>query len=332
MTCASCATGWKSAQATARRDDATVNLATETATVSGDTDIASVQRAIEKTGFGMPTETFALAITGMTCASCSSRVEKALAKVPGVLGASVNLATERATIQVAQGTSAAALIAAVERAAMAPDCRRRPATRRLPRRAPCRLVAGGPGDRPVAATDCPCSAICSARTRCCPLLQWVLATPVQFWLGVARFYRAGWKSTACRQRQHGPAGGGGHQRRVWLSVYLLLTRADPMHLYFEASAVVISLVLLGKWLETRAKRQTTEAIRALQALRPSPPRAPRRRRPRPADRRTACRRCGGDRPGERVPVDGEIVEGSSQVDESLLTGESLPVDKQPATR
>ena len=103
------------------------------------------------------------------------------------------------------------------------------------------------------------------------------------------------------------------------------------HLYFEASAVVITLVLLGKWLETRAKRQTTEAIRALQALRPAVARI----RTGDGDREIAIDavprgRCGGcEARGERIPVDGQIVEGSSHLDESMLTGESLPVPKQP---
>ncbi|HWR77416.1 MAG TPA: copper ion binding protein, partial [Thiobacillus sp.] len=117
MTCASCATRVeKVLKQLPGVTEATVNLATEIATISGETDAASVQRAIEKAGFSMPTESFTFDITGMTCASCSARVEKALNKVPGVLDASVNLATERATVKVAQGTSAATLIAAVERA------------------------------------------------------------------------------------------------------------------------------------------------------------------------------------------------------------------------
>ncbi|MGB9128094.1 MAG: heavy metal-associated domain-containing protein, partial [Thiobacillus sp.] len=106
MTCASCATRVeKVLKQLPGVTDATVNLATETATISGATDAASVQRAIEKAGFSVPTESLTLSITGMTCASCSSRVEKALAKVPGVLEASVNLATEQASVKLTQGTS-----------------------------------------------------------------------------------------------------------------------------------------------------------------------------------------------------------------------------------
>ena len=160
-------------------------------------------------------------------------------------------------------------------------------------------------------------------------LQMALATPVQFWLG-ARFYRAGWKALRAGSGNMDLLVAVGTSAAYGLSVYLLLTRADAMHLYFEASAVVISLVLLGKWLEARAKRQTTEAIRALQALRPLTARV----RLDGVDRDVPIDAIRvGDlvviRPGERVPVDGEIVEGTSQVDESMLTGESLPVDKQP---
>jgi len=116
MTCASCAARVeKVLKQLPGVTEATVNLATEIATVVGDTDMASVQRAIEKAGFSVPTESLKLDIIGMTCASCSARVEKALNKVPGVLDASVNLATEQATATLAQGTSTAALIAAVAR-------------------------------------------------------------------------------------------------------------------------------------------------------------------------------------------------------------------------
>jgi P-type Cu+ transporter len=332
MTCASCsARVEKVLKQLPGVTDATVNLATEVATISGETDVAAVQRAIEKAGFSMPTESFTLAITGMTCASCSARVEKALAKVPGVLDASVNLATEQATIQVAQGTSAASLIAAVERAGYG-------AQLPLPTgAAPAAPTHALPDWWPVAL------ALTLSLPLVAPMLgslfgahwmlpgwwQMALATPVQFWLG-ARFYRAGWKALRAGSGNMDLLVAVGTSAAYGLSVYLLLTRPDPMHLYFEASAVVISLVLLGKWLEARAKRQTTEAIRALQALRPLTARV----RLDGVDRDLPIEAIRvGDivviRPGERVPVDGVIEEGASQVDESLLTGESLPVDKQP---
>ncbi len=116
MTCASCSARLeKVLKQLPGVTDATVNLATETAAVSGDTDMASVERAVKKAGFSVPTESLKLDIVGMTCATCSGRVEKALNKVPGVLDASVNLATEQATVKLAKGTSTASLIAAVER-------------------------------------------------------------------------------------------------------------------------------------------------------------------------------------------------------------------------
>jgi Cu+-exporting ATPase len=331
MTCASCSARVERVlKQLPGVTDATVNLATETVTVSGETDLVSVQRAIEKAGFSMPTESFVFDITGMTCASCSARVEKALAKVAGVLEASVNLATEQATIKVAQGVPAAALIAAVERAGYGAQL---PQSAGEAAAAPARAL---PDWWPVAlaiALSLPLvvpmfGSLVGAHWMLPGWLQWLLATPVQFWLG-ARFYRAGWKALRAGSGNMDLLVAVGTSAAYGLSVYLLLTRADAMHLYFEASAVVISLVLLGKWLEARAKRQTTEAIRALQALRPLTARV----RLDGVDRDLPIDAIRvGDlvviRPGERVPVDGEVIEGESQIDESMLTGESLPVDKQ----
>ena len=332
MTCASCAARVeKVLKQLPGVTEATVNLATEIATVAGDTDMASVQRAIEKAGFSVPTESLKLDILGMTCASCSARVEKALNKVAGVLDASVNLATEQATVKLTQGTSTAALIAAVERAgyeARLPHTTAAPSTlpaRTLPDWWPVALAIGLslPLITPMFA------GLLGAHWMLPGWLQLVLATPVQFWLG-ARFYRAGWKALRAGSGNMDLLVAVGTSAAYGLSLYLLLTHAGAMHLYFEASAVVISLVLLGKWLEARAKRQTTEAIRALQALRPTTARV--RLDGVDRDMPIDAIRVGDMvviRPGERVPVDGEVTEGESQVDESLLTGESLPVDKQP---
>jgi len=335
MTCASCSTRVEKAlKQLPGVTDATVNLATETATVSGDTDLESVQRAIEKAGFSVPTDSVKLDISGMTCATCSARVEKALARVPGVFEASVNLATEQASVKLAQGTSAAALIAAVERAGYgaqlpAPSGEAAAApVRTLPDWWPVALamVLSLPLVLPMAAS------LFGAHWMLPGWLQWLLATPVQFWLG-ARFYRAGWKALRAGSGNMDLLVAVGTSAAYGLSVYLLLTAPGTMHLYFEASAVVISLVLLGKWLETRAKRQTTAAIRALQALRPATARV----RHDGVDRDLPIEAIRiGDvvviRPGERVPVDGEIIEGTSQIDESMLTGESLPVDRQPGDK
>ncbi|OJZ18319.1 MAG: copper-translocating P-type ATPase [Thiobacillus sp. 65-29] len=332
MTCASCSARLeKVLRQLPGVTDATVNLATETATVSGEAELAAVTQAIERAGFSVPMETLTLGISGMTCASCSTRVEKALNKVPGVLEASVNLATEQATVKVALGTSAAALIAAVERAGYGAQLPLPSgAAEVVPRRAlpdwwpvALALALSLPLVTPMFAS------LAGVHWMLPGWLQWLLATPVQFWLG-ARFYRAGWKALIAGSGNMDLLVAVGTSAAYGLSVYLLLTDGATTHLYFEASAMVISLVLLGKWLEARAKRQTTEAIRALQALRPVTARV----RHDGVDRDLPIDAVRvGDlvviRPGERVPVDAQVVEGTSQVDESMLTGESLPVDKQP---
>jgi Cu+-exporting ATPase len=270
-----------------------------------------------------------LTIEGMTCASCVGRVEKALAKVPGVLSAEVNLATE--TARVTGGGDSAALIAAVQRAGYG-------AHLHVEREAPAALplwpvLTAAALSLPLVV---PMLADLFGRHWMLPgWLQLALATPVQFWLG-ARFYVAGWKALRAGSGNMDLLVALGTSAGYGLSVFELL-RSDSgamPHLYFEASAVVITLVLLGKWLEARAKRQTTEAIRALQALRPETARV------RTADGREEERPIAqvavGDlvvvRPGERVAVDGEVVEGTSELDESLITGESLPVPRHAGER
>jgi Cu+-exporting ATPase len=165
-------------------------------------------------------------------------------------------------------------------------------------------------------------------------LQLTLATPVQFWLG-ARFYKAGWKALRAGAGNMDLLVAIGTSAAYGLSVYLVLVHGEHgmPHLYFEASAVVITLVLLGKWMEARAKRQTTEAIRALNALRPETARL--RRDGVDRDVPVSEVRVGDlvvVRPGERIAVDGEILEGATEVDESLITGESLPVNKHTGDR
>jgi Cu+-exporting ATPase len=174
-----------------------------------------------------------------------------------------------------------------------------------------------------------------------PWVQWLLATPVQFWLG-ARFYRAGWAALRQRSGNMDQLVALGTSAAYGLSVYLWLTHGiehaghegmEGPHLYFEASAVVISLVLLGKWLEARAKRQTGSALRALERLRPAT--AHLLRGGVEVDVPVGLLRPGDlvrVRPGERLPVDGEVHEGRSDIDNSLLTGESLPVARGPGDR
>ncbi len=165
-------------------------------------------------------------------------------------------------------------------------------------------------------------------------VQFALATPVQFLLG-ARFYVAAWKAVRAGAGNMDLLVAIGTSAGYGLSVYQWLSAAPGTtpHLYFEASAVVIALVLLGKYLESRAKRQTASAIRALEALRPD--RALRVIDGVEQDVAISQLRLGDAvlvKPGERFPVDGEVLEGRSHADEALITGESLPVVKQPGDR
>ncbi|MFC3914155.1 heavy metal translocating P-type ATPase [Pseudaeromonas sharmana] len=337
MSCASCVSRLE--RLLARQPgvvQVSVNLASEQAQLqlTPGTTLRALISAVEQAGFQVPTQTWQLDIGGMSCAGCASRIERLLAKQSSVIDASVNLATEQAHITALATLPATQLTHLIEQAGFqarlqaqspAPHAGDSPSfwpwligvTLTLPLLLPMLLAPFGiDWTLPVA-------------------LQFLLATPVQFWLG-ARFYRAGWLALR--------AGGGnmdllvaiGTSAAYGLSVYLAVTagqhHASP-HLYFETSAVVITLVRLGKWLEARARQQTSSAIRALQALQPE----------------VACvMRAGreqtlplsalviGDRvrvrAGERIPVDGVVVEGISEVDESLLTGESLPVTKQGGDR
>lgn len=333
MTCASCATRVENAlSAVPGVLSAALNLATERAAVTTDADTPfhSLVEAVKKAGYTVTGETVDLAISGMTCASCASRVEKALQHVPGVISASVNLATEKARIEYASGVTAAVLIAAIRKAGYDAAVVDSTETAATPDRLPSwwRVAAAALLSIPLVL---PMLAMPFGSEWALPgWIQLAFATPVQFWLG-ARFYRAGWKAARAGAGNMDLLVALGTSAAYGLSLYMLWVHSadSPMqHLYFESSAVIITLVLLGKWLEERAKRQTVAAIRALESLRPS---------------MAIVRRDGIDRevpvadvrrgdmfivrPGDRVPVDGKICEGNSHLDQSLLTGESLPVWK-----
>ena len=276
-----------------------------------------------------------IGIGGMTCASCVSRVEKALKKVPGVDTASVNLATESARIAFAPSDQMEArLRRAVRDAGYEP--RAADAAIDAPDASPwAGFMPVGIGLVLSAPLVLPMIADLFGKHWMLPALwQFLLATPVQFILG-ARFYKGAWGAIKARTGNMDLLVALGTTAGWALSMWLWLT-AEPdtmVHLYFEGSAVVITLVLLGKWLESRAKRQTTSAIRALHALRPE-----------------IAHLMGLDgeidvpvaevlvgdklvvKPGERFPVDGTVLEGQTQVDESMLTGEPLPVGKEVGSK
>ncbi|MBO9538488.1 heavy metal translocating P-type ATPase [Herbaspirillum sp.] len=285
------------------------------------------------------TREFSLDIEGMSCASCVNRVEKALKKVPGVSAVSVNLATETASISTLDDVPLPTLIAAVEKAgyqasahAQPEDAPQKKASPALPSWWPVALSAALSLPLVLPMLLMPFG----VQLELPPLWQWLLATPVQFWLGW-RFYRAGWGALRARSGNMDLLVALGTSAAYGLSLYQWLgtqsmdghAMAAP-HLYFESAAVVITLVLLGKWLETRAKRQTADAIAALNALRPDSARV--RRDGRDLDVPLAQVRVGDLvvlRAGERVPVDGVVCEGRSHLDESMLTGESRPQEKEP---
>ncbi|MBU0892036.1 MAG: heavy metal translocating P-type ATPase [Gammaproteobacteria bacterium] len=276
---------------------------------------------------------FDLGIGGMTCASCVGRVERALRKVPGVQEATVNLATESARI-------AFALDAGADGAAMEAQLRRAVRNAGYEPRAAGQEEAfedASPwaGFMPVgiglllsAPLVLPMVGDLFGQHWMLPAwVQFLLATPVQFILG-ARFYKAGWHALKALSGNMDLLVSMGTSAGWGLSVWLWLTAHEghAPHLYFEASAVVVTLVLLGKWLEARAKRQTTAAIRALHALRPDVVHL--LSKSGEVDVPVAEVLVGDQlvvRPGERIPVDGTVHEGHTQVDESMLTGEPLPV-------
>ncbi|KKX58031.1 heavy metal translocating P-type ATPase [Pseudomonas putida] len=338
MTCASCAGRVERALSKVIGASAvSVNLATEQARVQAPVDsLPALMDAVEKAGYSVPQQRLELSIDGMTCASCVGRVERALSKVPGVKSVSVNLANERAHLELLGQVDPQTLIAAVSKAGYA--------------------ASVWQDDQPHIDTQqsrlqrerwALIAAIALALPLVLPMLlqpfgvhwmlpawvQFALATPVQFIFG-ARFYVAAWKAVRAGAGNMDLLVALGTSAGYGLSLYEWATAAGGMpHLYFEASAVVIALVLLGKYLESRAKRQTASAIRALEALRPE--RAIQVIDGREQEVAISALRLDDlvmIKPGERFPVDGEVVEGQSHADEALISGESLPVPKQPGDK
>ena len=333
MTCATCAVRIEKVLSALPGVQATVNLSSEHADIEFDrTQItpAALAQAVEQAGYEVPHETRELAISGMTCATCAGRVEAALKRAPGVTRAEVNLASEKASVEGIAGLLRPSdLVAAVWQAGYDAD-----------------LLTGDRGrDRAIVAADerrlrRETWRIVAAVVLSTPLLlpmfgimlpgwlQFLLATPVQFVIGW-RFYVGAWRALRARTGNMDLLVSLGTSAAYFYSLYLMLAGPPGTHLYFEAAAVVIALIMVGRWLEARAKRSTTAAIQALMSLRPE---------------RARIEREGGEievpvadvavgdviivRPGERIPVDALVLSGRSEVDESLLTGESLPVAKQ----
>lgn len=338
MTCASCS--GRLGRVLAKVDgveEASVDLTLERATVrlAGGSSSAALVEAIEGAGFSVPPESVRLAIDGMTCASCSGRVEKVLRRLEGVVTANVNLASEVASVAYVPGrVDVDRLIGAIEaagygatKASSAEEDRRarEEAEQHADRRDALLLGFSAlltvPLVLPMLATP-----FLGEMPMLSGWIQVALATPVQGVAG-ARFYRGALGALRAGAANMDVLVALGTSAAYGLSLVQLLSGGG--HLYFESSASVITLILLGKTLESRAKRRTTTALRALLELRPA---------------RARVQRDGslvevlvdavgaGEtvvvRPGERVPVDGEVIQGASELDESLLTGESLPVARE----
>jgi len=325
---------------------AAVNLANATARIGGAVDLPDLIAAVEQTGFAAsPRDTGALAtagelelgVEGMTCASCVGRVEGALGAVAGVETANVNLANGRARVTLGTGNAgAAALLAAVEQAGYAAHVISDPGAEEREREARAAetlrrdlwtvSLAGLltlPFVLQMAATPLGLSLALP------PWLQWLLASAVQFGAG-ARFYGPAWRALKAKSGNMELLVVMGTLAAYGLSLWQwAVAEVATPHLYFEASAAVVTLVLLGRVLEARAKRGAAEAMRALGKLRPERAQVLRdgREFQVPTDALVV-----GDvtlvRPGERFPADGEVIDGATQADESLLTGESRPLDKR----
>ncbi|MCI0399291.1 MAG: heavy metal translocating P-type ATPase [Chloroflexi bacterium] len=351
MTCANCvATVERNAKKVAGVSEAVVNFANEKVTITYDPAVARPQEVIERihrAGYQVPTATVVLPLQGMTCANCANTIQRRLNKVDGVLEATVNLASEKATVTYAVGaTGRAELVAAVRQAGYdvveaqggeeledAEAAAREAEIRHQWRR----FIVGAIFSFPLLILSMARDFGLLGAWGHAGWVNWLfflMATPVQFYVGWD-YYTGGYKSLRNGSANMdvlvamGSSAAYFYSVAVLVAVSLLGSHALGMHVYFETSAVIITLIVLGKLLEARAKGHTSEAIKKLMGLRAKTARVERNgvERDIPIEEVVT-----GDvvivRPGEKIPVDGRVVEGRSAVDESMITGESLPVDKK----
>jgi len=337
MTCATCAaTIQKGLSKLHGVERAEVNFASEKASIEYDparVPLSKIKNTISQLGYGAATSKSIFPVSGMTCASCVSRVEQALSGVPGVISVNVNLASEKATVEYIEGTDLADLRRAVREAGY--ELGAEAATLEDVTTASQREIKNLRNRLIVAAVLAAAimALMWTPSFTGKPYLLWALATPVQFWAGW-RFYRGAWGAlrhlTADMNTLIAVGTSAAYFYSAVATVFPGLFAADgrEVHLYFDTSAMIVTLILLGRFLEARAKGQTSAAIKKLIGLQP---------------KTALIIRDGketeipiedvqiGDlilvRPGERVPVDGIIRDGYSSLDESMITGESLPVEK-----
>ena len=353
MTCANCvAAVERNAKKAEGVTDATVNFAAEKVTVSYDLEkvggaqvAADVIERIRRAGYDVPTAEVELPLLGMTCANCAATIERRLKKTDGVLDATVNLASERATVRYAPGaTTRADLVAAVRRAGYdvveaaageeAPDAEAAAREAEIAHQQR-RLRVGVLFTLPLFLLSMGRDLALLGEWANALWVDWLfllLATPVQFYVGWD-YYTGAFKSLRNGSANMDVLVALGSSVAYFYSIAVLLfksagSHAIGHHLYFETSAVIITLIVAGKLLEARAKGRTSEAIKKLIGLQPKTARVVRGGVEIDVP---VAEVVLGDvlrvRPGEKIPVDGRVIDGRSSVDESMITGESLPVDK-----
>ncbi len=343
MSCANCAGRITTALNKLDGVSATVNFALEQAAIelTSPDRLPAVLESIQAQGYDYGSETILFQITGMTCAGCSARLNKMLAALPGVISADVNFSIEQARIVLVPGMQTpAGLREQIEALGFGAQLAQGSASGRrqqlLEREAQEAATARQAQTRVIVSALLTLPLLVGMFSMA-GLLPWhlpawlelVLATPVQFCIG-ARFYRGAWLAIKNRSANMDVLVATGTSAAYFYSLYLLLNlgMAASGQLYFEASAIIITLISLGKMLEARARRSTQSAIRELMALRPETATVWRGERWQIVAIDEVLR---GDRlqvlVGDRVPVDGRIASGESELDESILTGESLPVPR-----
>jgi len=337
MTCTTCAaTIEKGLSGTPGIEQADVSFASEKASIRYDptkVDLARIKDTVSQLGYGVATKKSIFPVGGMTCASCVARVEEALSSVPGVISASVNLASDKATVEYLEGTEPADMRRAVKDAGyeLGPEVQALEDVTTAAQRE-IRAVR----KRFIVAVILASIIMILGFTPSFPgqpYLMWALATPVQFWAGL-RFYRGAWGALKHKTSDMNTLIAVGTSVAYFYSliavVFPSLFAAGMMepHLYFDTSAMIIALVLLGRFLEARARGQTSEALKKLIGMQPKTALVIREGEQRKVPVEDVR---GGDlilvRPGERIPVDGIVRQGYSSVDESMITGESIPVEK-----
>jgi Cu+-exporting ATPase len=338
MTCTTCAATVEKALAETKGvAQARVNFAAENASIEYDpdrVDLGKIKDTVAESGYGIAARKSVFPVAGMTCASCVARVEAALKSIPGVVSASVNLASEKATVEYIEGVEISELRRVVkdagyelgDEAEMLEDVAT--ASRRDIRNVRNRFVVA------VALAAIVMALMWVPGFSGKAYLLWALATPVQFWAGL-RFYRGAWGALKHRTADMNTLVAVGTSAAYFYSVVAVLfpslftAGGLEIHLYFDTSAMIIALILLGRFLEARAKGQTSAAIKKLIGLQPKTALVIRDGKEMEI---TVESVQPGDlilvRPGERVPVDGVIRQGSPAIDESMVTGESLPVEKK----